>query len=73
LLAWARRLAAAEVEVQTVGQQVRAAAADVATADLIGEALTELAHRTAALVAALAHRVGRAARLLAVESMRAAP
>jgi hypothetical protein len=72
LLAWARRLAATEGEVHAVGLAVRAGAAEAATADPVGEALTHLADRTAAEVAALANRVGRAARLVAAEAMRSA-
>jgi hypothetical protein len=72
LLAWARRLAAAEGEVHAVGLAVRAAAAEAASPDPVGEALTQLAERTAAEVAALGQRVARAARLLAAEAMRSA-
>ena len=72
LLAWARQVAAAEGEVQAIGLAVRAAAAEAATPDPLGEALSELADRTAAEVAALGHRVARAARLVAAEAMRSA-
>jgi hypothetical protein len=72
LLAWARRLAAAEGELHAVGLAVRAAAAEAAGPDPVGQALTHLADRTAADVAALGHRLGRAARLVAAEAMRAA-
>ena len=72
LLAWARRLAAAEGEVHAVGLSVRAAAAEAATRDPVGEALTHLAERTAAEVAALERQVGRAARVLAADAMRSA-
>ena len=68
LTAWARRLDAAQAEVCALAARVRSRTAEARTSGPVGEALGQLADRTAAEVAALGHRLGRVARVLAAEA-----
>jgi hypothetical protein len=69
LTAWACRLEAAQADVCALAARVRSMTAEAQTSGPVGEALAQLAERTAADVAALGHRIGRVARLLAAEAV----
>jgi hypothetical protein len=70
LAAWARRLAATEVQLHELAVVVRLAVAGTTLPAPSAAPLTELADRAAAEVAALGRRAGRAGRLLAAEAVR---
>ena len=70
LAAWARRLAATEVQLHELSVVVRLAVAGTPLPGPSAAPLTELADHAAAEVAALGRRAGRAGRLLAAEALR---
>lgn len=72
LTVWACRLEAAQLEVCALAAHVRSRTAEARTSGPVGEALGQLADRTAAEVAALGSRLGRVARVLAAEAARPA-